>query len=114
MRFYAYHGVMKQEQAVGAEFEVSVWVDYDFSQAIESDTIEDTIDYSSICDIVRKEMAIPSRLLEHAAGRIAKAIYNTYHICREVKVRLAKVNPPMGIDCDGAGVEVVFSEQKGH
>lgn len=109
MRLYAYHGVMEQENVVGGEFEVSVWVDYDFSHAIESDSLEDTISYADLCDIVKREMAVPSKLVEHVAGRIAKAIISASPLTKKVRVRLAKVNPPMGADCDGAGVEVEFS-----
>lgn len=109
MRIYAYHGVMGQERRVGGDYEVSVWVDYDFSHAIYSDALRDTISYADICDIIKREMAIPSRLLEHAAGMIAKSIAHTYPQAFRIKIKLTKVNPPMGADCQGAGVEVEFS-----
>lgn len=109
MRLYAFHGVIGQENVVGGEYEVSVWVKYDFSHAIESDSLEDTISYADLCDIVKREMAIPSKLVEHVAGRIAKAIISHFPQASNVRVRLAKVNPPMAADCNGAGVEVEFS-----
>lgn len=109
MNICANHGVMEQERVVGGDFEVSVWVDYDFSNAIESDSLADTISYADICGIVKREMAIPSKLLEHVAGRIAKAIIHDFPQCDKVKVKVVKINPPMGADCHGAGVEVEFS-----
>lgn len=109
INIYARHGVMSQEQVVGGYFEVSVWVDYNFSHAFSSDSLEDTISYADICDIVKREMGIPSKLLEHVAGRIAQAIISTFPQCKKVKIKITKVNPPMRVDCRGAGVEVEFS-----
>lgn len=109
MRLYAYHGVMGQESIVGGEYEVSVCVSYNFTNAIETDSLADTISYADICDIVKAEMAIPSKLVEHVAGRIGKAIIAKFPLVSKVRVRVTKVNPPMAADCDGAGVEVEFS-----
>lgn len=109
MRVYARHGVMDQERVVGADFEVSLRVDYDYSHALDSDELDDTISYADLCDIVRREMAVPSKLLEHVAGRMAKAVISSYPQAKRVGVKVVKLNPPMGADCDGAGVEVEFS-----
>lgn len=108
MRLYAHHGVMAQEGVVGGEFEVSLRVDYDFAQAIDSDNLADTISYAALCDIVKREMATPSKLLEHVAGRIAKTIVTAYPQTNKVRVKVTKINPPMGADCEGAGAEVEF------
>lgn len=109
MRVYAYHGVMEQERMVGADFEVSLRVDYDYSHALDSDELDDTISYADLCDIVRREMGVPSKLLEHVAGRIAKAVISSYPQAKRVGVKVVKLNPPMGADSNGAGVEVEFS-----
>lgn len=94
---------------VGADFEVSLRVDYDYSHALDSDELDDTISYADLCDIVRREMGVPSKLLEHVAGRIAKAVISSYPQAKRVGVKVVKLNPPMGADSNGAGVEVEFS-----
>jgi len=109
MKVYAYHGVMEQERVVGGDFEVSLWVDYDYSYALDSDELDDTISYADLCDIVRRVMATPSKLLEHVAGRIAHTVKSSYPQTKRVGVKVVKLNPPMGVDCKGAGVEVEFS-----
>lgn len=109
MRVYARHGVMEQEGVVGGSFEVSVRVDYDYSRAMKSDALVDTISYSNLCNIIKREMAIPSKLVEHAACRIAEVIIHTYPHVSKVKIRIVKVNPPMEAETDGAGVEIEFS-----
>ena len=106
LRLYAFHGVLPQERQVGGEFTVDLHVHYNIYKAMETDRVEDTISYADLCDIVKREMAQPSALLEHVAGRIAKAVILDYPSVERVWLRLTKVNPPMGVDCSGAGVEV--------
>ncbi|MBO7581114.1 MAG: dihydroneopterin aldolase [Bacteroidaceae bacterium] len=106
LRIYAYHGVMEQERQVGAYFTIDCEVETDMQEAIEHDFVDGTISYADLYETIKREMAIPSFLVEHAAGRIAKAILNEYPKAHYVRIRLMKENPPMGADCLGAGVEV--------
>lgn len=106
LRLHAFHGVMEQERRVGADFLVSLQVHYNVCRAMETDDLADTLSYAALCDTVRREMAIPSRLLEHVAGRIAKAVVEQFPQIAAIDLRLAKLNPPMGADCEGAGVEI--------
>ena len=53
-------------------------------------------------------MDIPSRLLEHVAGRIGRRVLEEFDRITALTVRVVKENPPMGADCRGAGVEVKF------
>lgn len=111
LRLYAFHGVAEQEQRVGAQFEVSLRVHYNIKRAAESDNLADTLSYASLCETIRKQMAQPSRLLEHVAGRIAQAIFEEFTGVRAVDVEITKLNPPMGADCDGAGIEAHFTNE---
>ena len=104
MRLYARHGVMAQERRVGQEFEVSVSVDYDISRAMATDDVASTLSYADLCDLVRAEMAVPSQLLEHVAGRIGRAVLARWPEAEAVDVSIVKLNPPMGVLCAGAGV----------
>ena len=109
LRLYAHHGVMEQEQRVGAWFILYVRVHYYILKAMESDNISDAISYAELVDVVKEEMAKPSRLLEHVAGRIANAIFERFPQAQAVSLKLIKENPPMGVDCSGAGVEMKVS-----
>lgn len=106
VRIYACHGVMPQERAVGAGFEVSLRAGYDISRAMESDDVADTVSYADLLDIIREEMAVPSALLEHVAGRIASAVAARFDGLESLDLTITKINPPFGADCDGAGVEL--------
>lgn len=108
MRFFAYHGVMPQESVVGHEYVVDMELDADCSRAMQTDNLNDTISYADVYDIVKTEMALPSKLLEHLTARVANAVFEKCASVKKVKIRLVKLNPPMGADCIGAGVEVEF------
>jgi dihydroneopterin aldolase len=111
LRIYAYHGVMEQERKVGAYFTIDLDVETDFTHAIESDDLSGTVSYADLFETIRREMSLPSSLLEHVAGRIAKAILQEYPTAQSVRLRLLKENPPMGADCKGAGVEIFIERE---
>ena len=103
---------MPQESRVGADFIVDLRVGFPLDRAMQSDDVEDTLDYAALYEVMKQEMAQPSRLLEHVAGRIAKAIGNTFPLVTSIDLWLTKVNPPMGADCTGASVEIHLINDK--
>lgn len=64
MTFYAYHGVAPQETRVGNTFIVDLILTAPLENAVWSDDLSDTINYATVYETVKAEMAIPSRLLE--------------------------------------------------
>lgn len=112
VRFHAFHGVMPQEGMVGGDFVVTLRVGYPLEKAMKSDEVADTLNYASLHEVVKCEMAIPSKLLEHVAGRIAKAVSTTFPQVTSIDLSLTKLNPPMGADCKGAGVEIHLINDK--
>lgn len=106
VRFHAFHGVMPQEQQVGADFLIDLRVGYPLEQAMKSDEVGDTLNYASLYDLLVREMQQPSKLLEHVAGRIAEAIGRAFPQVTSIDLELTKINPPMGADCEGASVEI--------
>lgn len=111
-RFHAYHGVLSQERIVGNDYLVSVDIAYDFEHAMDTDELDDTINYADVYEMVKAEMEVPSKLLEHVAGRIGRNVVSTYPMVCDVKVEITKVNPPMGADCEGAGVSIHLINNK--
>ena len=97
---------MPQERQVGGDFLVTLRVGYPLAAAMASDDVADTLDYAALYQLVAREMQQPSNLLEHVAGRIAKAIEQAFPQVSSIDLTLTKQNPPMGADCEGASVEV--------
>jgi len=106
MHFYAYHGVMEQERLVGGEYSVSLIVEADLTEAARTDDVADTINYATLYELVKSEMAIPSKLLEHVAGRIGRRAMETFEKITALTIKVTKINPPMGADSKGASVEL--------
>ncbi len=106
VRFYAFHGVLPQERQVGGDFLLSLRVAYPLDAAMESDEVGDTLNYATLFELAKREMDVPSQLLEHVADRIVKAIRATLPAVTSVELELTKQNPPMGADCEGAGVMI--------
>ncbi len=96
MEFHAYHGCFKEEQVIGTRFEVNLWFEYDTSAAENSDDLSDTIDYQAVYQLVKKEMGQSSHLLEHVGRRILNAFHSTYPQVKRSKVKISKLNPPLG------------------
>lgn len=115
IKVYARHGVSPQERTVGADFYVTVTalVDVEVS-AWQDDRLEGTADYSRFVSIVRREMAVPSNLLEHVAARIASAVLAECPSVQKVSVTIEKENPPLGILCAGVSVRIEQERTSDH
>jgi dihydroneopterin aldolase len=112
MRFHACHGVMPQERVTGGEFVVSIEVKCDIGRAVMTDDVADTVNYAEIFKIVNREMQQPSCLLEHLAGRIGECIFREIEGISEMRLKVQKVNPPMGGQCEGAAVSLYLINDK--
>ena len=108
MKFYAFHGVLPQENLVGANFYVDLKLKTDFTQAAETDELEGTVSYANIHTTVKEEMSIPSKLLEHVCQRIARRLFHDFPTIETIDIRLSKENPPMGACAESIGVEVHY------
>lgn len=112
LRFHAFHGVLDQERRVGNDYVINVVAECDFAHAMQTDELEDTVNYAEIYRVVKEEMAVPSKLLEHVAGRIGERLFNEFPFLQSLDISIMKVNPPFGADCEGAGVEVHLMNYK--
>jgi len=92
---HAYHGATNQERIVGNTYRVDLKLFLDLSKAIESDNLDDTLNYADIFNLVKEEMTIPSCLIEHVTRRIVQKIKEQYPRISKIKIRLAKINPPV-------------------
>ncbi len=112
MKFYAFHGVLPQENLVGANFYVDLKLKTDFTKAAETDELEGTVSYADIHTVVKEEMSIPSKLLEHVCQRIARRLFHDFPTIETIDIRLSKENPPMGACAESIGVEVHYVRSK--
>lgn len=106
MKFHSFHGVLEEEKMNGNDFLVSVTVKLDTAKAGETDKLEDTLNYQEIYDLVKNEMEVRSELIEHVAQRIYNKILSQFSQIKKVKLKLTKLNPPLGGDVEGVRIEL--------
>ncbi len=111
IRVYAYHGCLSQETTIGSNYRVDVRIDADLSKPSISDRLLDTVDYVHINKIVKEEMAVASKLLEHVAQRILNRFFSEIPLVANAEVAVSKVNPPIGGDVEM--VTIILSEKRG-
>ena len=81
-------------------------IGYSLANAMESDDVLDTLNYAEVYDLIKNVMQHPMKLLEATAGCIVDNLTATYKGIESIDLKLIKLNPPMGADCEGAGVEL--------
>ena len=106
--FYAHHGVLKEEHAVGAKYEVDAELVFDFTEAAILDDISKTIDYGDVYGKI-KTVITQKRyyLIEAVARDIVQELLSDFPILRETTIKVRKRNPPLNGICDYA--EACFS-----
>jgi len=95
MEFYAHHGVSPEEQKVGGNYTVNVYVGTFFENAMLQDQLELTIDYGVIHEVCKAVMAEPVKLIEHVAGKIIEGIKGKFDTIYALKVEVCKLHPPL-------------------
>ncbi|MBL7848257.1 MAG: dihydroneopterin aldolase [Cyclobacteriaceae bacterium] len=106
LEFHAYHGVYPQERSSGNKFEVDVVVDTAIDASAFADDLGGTINYEGLYEVVKEEMAKPSKLLERVGHAIAAQVLRRFPQALSVTVTIAKFNPPIGGVCKKAAVTI--------
>lgn len=108
MEFFAYHGCFKEEQVIGTKFSIDLFLNVDTSTAEKSDKLEDTVNYQAVYLLVKKEMESKSNLLENVGRRILECMQETFPEVEQAKLKIRKLNPPLGGKMDFVSLELGF------
>ena len=104
IKLYAYHGCLPEEGKVGGNYIIDVSLKTDFSSAAISDKLDETIDYVAVNLIVKEEMAVRSKLIEHVGQRIINRIRTDIKGIYSMSIRVTKVCPPINGDVDNVAI----------
>jgi len=112
MVFYGYHGTAQEEKELGGRFEVDLDLYTNLNKAIETDNIENTVNYVEIYKLV-KDIVTESNfhLIEALAGKIVKEIFTNY-LLSKVTIRLRKPNVPLHGVVDTVEVEITRTKEE--
>jgi len=106
MEFYAYHGCFEEEQIIGNRFIVNLELETNTAAAEISDKLHDTVNYQKVYNLVKAQMDTKSSLLEHIGRRILDSVMTAFPVISSVKLRISKMNPPMGGKMHAVSVEL--------
>jgi dihydroneopterin aldolase len=106
INLYGYHGCLEEEAKIGGNYIVDVYMTVDFSEAAKTDDLTKTIDYCTVYEICKSEMAVRSKLIEQVCERIYKKIGSTFPPLQTLHVRVTKLVPPMNGDVKKVSVEI--------
>ena len=85
---------------IGGEYLVNAIVEIDTSRAEQNDLLKSTVDYVSVYNVLKKEMSVPSKLLEVVLERIIEGIKKIDDNIDSVDVSIKKLSPPIGGNVD--------------
>ena len=105
LSLYTHVGVSDAEREVGQRLVIDLRLDVGESDATLTDRIEDTVDYSAVCQTVALVAQQSYRTLERLCTAIADRILADFEV-ESVWVKAAKPEPPIALPVDEVAVEV--------
>jgi dihydroneopterin aldolase len=106
LSLYTHHGVTEAEREVGQRLVLDLRLDLGETDATVTDSIEDTVDYAEVCQLVALIAQQRShKTLERLCSTIADRLLADYEL-EGVWVKAAKPEPPIALAVDEVSVEV--------
>jgi 7,8-dihydroneopterin aldolase/epimerase/oxygenase len=106
MALYTHHGVSEAEREVGQRLVLDLRLDVGETDATVTDSIEDTVDYAEVCQLVALIAQQRSHnTLERLCSTIADRLLADYEL-EGVWVKATKPEPPIALTVDEVSVEV--------
>lgn len=103
LHFYSYHGLLKHEQKVGNDFEVTLQLHFPAQEVMTTGDLSKGVNYAEVYQLLEREMAFPTELLEALTYRILERLKEEFPIITQATLTITKLAPPIE-RFDGAGV----------
>jgi dihydroneopterin aldolase len=104
---FGYHGLLEHERTNGQDFFVDVVLNVDLQAVSQSDSIDETVNYAEITDLVVTEITTnPVSLIERLAGRIAERILNSYSRVNSLSITVHKPQAPVSASLKDIAVQI--------
>ena len=104
MEFRALHGCYELERKVGNRFTVDVEITTELGDVAAEDSVEKAVNYLTVYEVVRRQMAVTQRTIERVAMNIIDAIHAEFPQVRHVTCTVSKLAPPLGGKLDRVSV----------
>jgi dihydroneopterin aldolase len=115
LRFFGYHGAVAAERTLGQVFQVDLEVATSvLGRAARSDSLQDTLDYVKLYEIVQEVVQGPPRnLVETLALDIIQRVFQSFQDAEEVSCAVHKpaISIPGKVDQGSIGVQFTRKRQ---
>ncbi|MCB0653851.1 MAG: dihydroneopterin aldolase [Saprospiraceae bacterium] len=106
VKLFARHGFYEEEEVLGNEFLIHLFVDTEIDEAAIEDDLFKSVNYETLFYLCKLEMKEPAKLLETVAMRIVDRIEEHFQNINGVRLKLSKLNPPLDGRVEKASVEI--------
>ena len=106
LRVHGSVGVYESEKKNGNLLELDIWVFGDLHPAIDSDKIEESINYELLEKVAIQEIQGGNHLLEPVANGILTRIFEDLPRVEKARIILRKLNPPLDNPCRASAVKL--------
>ena len=96
LEFHAFHGCYDLEQLSGSHFEVALEIVSPLGDVAEKDDVTLAVNYLTVYEVVREQMAITQRTIERVAQNIINALFERFSQIAQGKCTVTKLAPPLG------------------
>ena len=108
-----YHGVLDSERAKGQRFIVDCELEVDTKLAIETDDINDAVDYSAVAELINAQIqSEPVNLIEVLANRIATEILKNFLLVKTVEITVHKPDAPIEVPFKNVSTTVIRTSER--
>lgn len=105
------HGVYEEERKSGNEFSIDIEIEGDFTKAIETDRIEDSVDIDHVAALVHDvSRQNQFHLIESFADAIGRALLQRFPVLSRVVVRVTKLTL-VRLECVRSSTAVVSKQR---
>lgn len=107
MIFFAYHGVLPEEQRIGQRFQADVKLYLDLAPAGQTDDLRLTVNYAQAYEVVKRIMDNRKfQLIEALAEAVARELLGSFLQVQQVDVTIRKPAAPVAGILDYAEVAI--------
>jgi dihydroneopterin aldolase len=96
MDFHAFHGCYELERLTGSHFEVSLRIVSPLGRVAEDDDVTQAVNYLTVYETVREQMAVTQHTIERVAQNIINALHGSFSQIVAVECTVTKIAPPLG------------------
>ena len=96
MDFHAFHGCYELARLTGSHFEVSLRIVSPLGRVAEDDDVTQAVNYLTVYETVREQMAVTQHTIERVAQNIINALHGSFSQIVAVECTVTKIAPPLG------------------